>query len=67
MTTLALHERRAPRGRDLDRVLHARATCRHACPRLASCARYLAGWSHPDGVVAGQVWRDGVRLDRGVS
>ncbi len=44
------------------RVRGAVKTCRTECPVLAECLAYLATWEHPDGVIAGQVWRDGARL-----
>lgn len=44
------------------RVLAAAKACRTECPSLAACMAFLAAWEHPDGVIAGQVWRDGVRL-----
>lgn len=55
----------APAGDDMKaerpRVKAAQDECRK-CPSLAACLKFLATWPHPDGVVAGQVWRDGKRL-----
>lgn len=47
---------------EMRRARDAAAECQQSCPQLAACLRFVAGWSHPDGVVAGQVWRDGVRV-----
>lgn len=47
------------------RLLIASETCKQQCPVLAACMRYLADWPHPDGVIAGQVWRDGKLLHDG--
>ena len=46
---------------DRDRTTDAAKECR-GCPSLAECLVYVDRWQHPDGVVAGQVWRDGKRL-----
>lgn len=45
-----------------SRSLAAAKECQESCAELAACLRFVKGWSHPDGVIAGQVWRDGQRL-----
>jgi hypothetical protein len=48
---------------EMSRAREAAGECL-PCPALEGCLRFVAGWSFPDGVVAGQIWVGGKRVDR---
>lgn len=50
-----------PSKAELVRIRYAQRACGR-CPALDACRKYLAGWSHPEGVVAGRAFREGVEI-----